>query len=626
VEIAKLLLDYGADPNFALRAGNVTDPHTPLTEAVRSNHYELAMLLCERGANPNVAAGRPYDNLLVYATGTRDAKLVQLLLEHGADPDGKMFSEYRALHVAAVSGDVEKAMLLVAFGGNLNGKTKQGATPLFIAAVLGHTDFCEFLLSKGAQPDVYSACALGKQDDAIALLRARPDVLNTPDPCLRRTLLHWAARSGNSKLVAFLLAGGATVDPRAPRILTPRFLLREPPEPAPEGLGFRGETPLHSAVTRGHLDVVQLLVGHGADIAACDAYENQPLHLACSHHFPAIVRFLLGRGADVHARNECGLTPLLCATKDKKIVEFLLAAGADPNVTSPCYGTPLLRAAYEGSNEVADLLLARGAKIDLHSACLLGKEDEVNRLLAARPELLNKSLAGDHYGEGTPLVHGEGTPLLLATRAGQLGIVKLLMAKGAPFTGAQLQGWSPLQFATKYGQRSIAEFLLEARVAGKVLSPEEKSFALLSAATYSQAEMVRFLLTKNADARIADALSNTPLHCVGESTSGTEDRSFIRKAQAQTQREDLEVARLLLQAGASINARNSFGATPLHGAAQRGQTELAAFLLAKGADINARDNKFKTPLDYAERRCRYWEQVREHIQVVELLRKRGGRR
>ena len=60
-----------------------------------------------------------------------------------------------------------------------------------------------------------------------------------------------------------------------------------------------------------------------------------------------------------------------------------------------------------------------------------------------------------------------------------------------------------------------------------------------------------------------------------------------------------QMAQILLDNGAQLEARDKGGMTPLHRAAWTANTALTAFYLEKGADIDARDNNGKTPLDLA---------------------------
>lgn len=74
-----------------------------------------------------------------------------------------------------------------------------------------------------------------------------------------------------------------------------------------------------------------------------------------------------------------------------------------------------------------------------------------------------------------------------------------------------------------------------------------------------------------------------------------------------------EIARVLIEHGANVNARAASDFTPLHESAASGKVEFAKLLLEHGADVNARAADGKTPLDYAH------EQKREAM--IELLSK-----
>jgi len=62
----------------------------------------------------------------------------------------------------------------------------------------------------------------------------------------------------------------------------------------------------------------------------------------------------------------------------------------------------------------------------------------------------------------------------------------------------------------------------------------------------------------------------------------------------------LELTKLLLQAGAPVNAHQAEGFTPLHSAAQNGNIEIIKCLIEAGADVNATESEGRTPLYYAE--------------------------
>ena len=78
-----------------------------------------------------------------------------------------------------------------------------------------------------------------------------------------------------------------------------------------------------------------------------------------------------------------------------------------------------------------------------------------------------------------------------------------------------------------------------------------------------------------------------------------------------------EVAELLIDKGADVNAKNLSGGTPLHNAAQQGHKEIVVLLIANGADLNAKTYSGQTPLDDAN--------MMKRITTANLLRKLGGK-
>ena len=100
-------------------------------------------------------------------------------------------------------------------------------------------------------------------------------------------------------------------------------------------------------------------------------------------------------------------------------------------------------------------------------------------------------------------------------------------------------------------------------------------------------EALRMLLEAGADVNAQGRMSDTPLHIAAR----------VR---------NIAAIRVLLEAGADVNAQGDNGDTPLHHAARNGDTEALRMLLEAGADVNARQGgNGWTPLDIAK--AETWE-------------------
>jgi hypothetical protein len=92
---------------------------------------------------------------------------------------------------------------------------------------------------------------------------------------------------------------------------------------------FFGDTPLHTAASNGHKDVVELLLAKGADVNVVDQNNQTPLHDTAGHGHIDVVKLLLDKGADVNPKMHGGLTPLEMATRKnhKGVVQLLRQHG-----------------------------------------------------------------------------------------------------------------------------------------------------------------------------------------------------------------------------------------------------------------------------------------------------------
>jgi ankyrin repeat protein len=137
---------------------------------------------------------------------------------------------------------------------------------------------------EGCSPSLHDAASEGNIEKLRTLIEQGADV-NAKD-IDDLAPLHHAAWKGDKKCVELLLAKGAAVDIRGGKesllgifdifVLVPAYIL------APSS----NETPLHIAAQQGHLEVVKVLLDHGADINAKRSDGETPLLLAFTYLYP----------------------------------------------------------------------------------------------------------------------------------------------------------------------------------------------------------------------------------------------------------------------------------------------------------------------------------------------------
>lgn len=195
------------------------------------------------------------------------------------------------------------------------------------------------------------------------------------------------------------------------------------------------------------------------------------------------------------------------------------------------------------------------------NAARAGDIEQLKTLLAANPALLNER---NELGQGA---------ILLARYHRQAAAVDFLLSKNPDLN---------LHEAAAVGALDRVRTIVRER--GRLIDSHSKDgFTPLALASFfGHAAVAQYLIDQGANVSLAanNPMKVTPLHAA---VSG---RHF-------------EIARMLVDNDADVNARQQQGWTPLHGAAQSGDQDLVKLLLAKGADREARADTGQTALDLA---------------------------
>jgi uncharacterized protein len=390
LEIARLLLDHGADPN-ARWIGPWGEPaFTVLTgvigegEGNRPPHpqaKDLAILLIDRGADP-------YDPQALYNTSlwNDDTTWLDFLWTQSerrarleawrAPPDAPEIGgvvpvsalDY-LLGNAVPANHSRRAEWLLAHGAHANSPHAYAKSPLREEAlVLGLEQMAALLVRYGAatppltgKSAFRAACMRLDRAEARALVKLHPELLIDAEPMLT------ACRRGRADIAAMLLELGVDVD-------------------VADQDQVRG---LQCGVANGSLEVVKLLVAHGADIDRPTTRSGGGA-MGYAAHFDRreIAAYLAPMSSDVHNLTHLGLkdrlaelfaadpslvnarpmgwTPLFFLPEDEDqamdMASFLLDHGADPNLKSPEGMTVEQGLRQNGLIELADSLRDVSAK------------------------------------------------------------------------------------------------------------------------------------------------------------------------------------------------------------------------------------------------------------------------
>ena len=516
------------------------------------------------------------------------AEVVDLFLKRQPDLSKKNGDGRTPLHFAVCCTHPHIVKRLLAAGAKADTADVNGRTPLHDALrdwspddprYAHRMELAEELVKAGAKLDARDKTGTGLlhgADPAAArfLLRHKID-LGIKDKA-GNTALHTAAGhrdnrsfAGEEKLLV-LLAAGADVQVK----------------------NEAGQTPFDVAVKAGNYPSARLIAEKMKPSPDVEPLKIWPeAHYQRKHYLE--VKSALDNGADVNGKDQNG-NPLVVAAalgREEALVDLLIAHGADVNATGKNGQTALRLAVERGSFLITRALLeakARPNRLDsgqflLHVPCEKGMV-EIARLLLRAGVDVEATIWDDHFKKTR-------SPLYLAIGNGDLTMVELLLEHKVKVNFRD--GWGnlpPLCAAWELKQRAIFERLLACKDIDVNLGSLHGKNMLHLAAWDGDVAVVKDLLARGMDVNAVERGAYTPLHWAVWGSH-------------------LEVIKLLIAHGADVsreikNKEGRLQETPLHEAVRSSSPDSLAvveYLLSKGASINARNPVGETPL---HRGCR----------------------
>jgi ankyrin repeat protein len=213
---------------------------------------------------------------------------------------------------------------------------------------------------------------------------------------------------------------------------------------------------------KGDIQLCIQSIRDGADVSS-QSCGLTPLFYAAFYGHDMIIDYLVNCGANVNDKNLTGVTPLAKAVESGRpdalsTVQTLLRHRADTNIADDNGNTPLIKAVKLGRVDIVKCLLATTStevnkqnnekNTALHEAAFKGSKEVVDLLIAAHADVRKQNSQGK-------------TPFHRAVSGNHLGVAKSLLDNGADINLQDTLGYTPGHYAAFFGLLESTKFLVE---------------------------------------------------------------------------------------------------------------------------------------------------------------------
>lgn len=639
-ELVRLLLEAGANPNTCASYDRIP----PIIEATRSGNKATVELLLNAGANVNGRA-RNGTTALHWAVALHHHDIAELLLEKGAlinipsvtddYMDNGAVWDFRPgttpLHCAARFGNTKAVQLLLQHGANINATAKDGATPFLCAAEQNSLEIMRLLIQQGViikprDTEMAQACVDRLNYRQASVCECLEFLVEIGLPIAETDAISAWVSSFNVEALKTLKKIGCRVSPA----------------------GSKGESVLftlliHTQKNTGQeqiIEIINILTECGADMPTMGYL---PLSYCVDKGYDRVFFHLLQLGAPlqpVHEEQKRLLTARASYPYSvegrQRIMQWLqenhpelLAAEQaeferrEKATVQLQLNKQLLSAAYHGNLANVQNALQAGANVhhanEFNQTALISTYGMSPNLQVV--EILLKHGADPNF---QPSVNGrkDWHPLTLCCHT---GLLRLLVNHGADLNRRGLLGDCVLHAMARRNS-DLTACALELG-ADPTLTDSDGKSALMMVTTIDPAIMLHRAAPQMLQHK--DKQGNNALHHIAQKgfyndTPCPQDLSKLPSPNTApkinrnigAEFDGVEIVHFLIKAGISPDSVNNSGQTPLMLAADKGDLSMVALMLKLKANATLTDTNGKSALSYAQ------NSGNQHI--IDLLKKHGA--
>ncbi|KAF5649437.1 ankyrin 1 [Fusarium sp. NRRL 52700] len=500
-----------------------------------------------------------YGLVLQMACVLGKVSLIELLLSRGVGVDATGYYYGSSVQAAARTGQLQIVKKLLNDGANPNVIQGRWHTSLRAAIVGGHLEIVQLLLQHGADPKLkYQTERRSRSERESA----------------SSSTLQLALQEGHGEIARLLLETDPSLVGEEGRLQHPLIISCQKGDHAMTDLLLEANAPVN---VQGHKE---------ANLALIEVQDASPLHAAISGGHVNVVKTLLSRGADINLDvDDCGCrTPLLAAIQkgDLLLLRLLLDSGARPDSSG------LQRACRSGDLLIVEALLEQ----------LFNEGEGSFEIIDETLDSLTMEKFNDYRTLNLVLDYVPPTPkrFLFICSSGPVSLVRRMIQQGMSVDGSDEEEDSPLQVACYYLNFEVVRLLLQrgANVRSRSSQPGDPvTLALWACALPLQQQLEQRgtrhqkYIAESVDYRTAQRCTHIVrilLECGAIADGGTDElesplqlASFIG---------NLEISKLLIKHGASVDKITGSFRTPLFSALQGNNSDIIRLILEKGVDIN----------------------------------------